>query len=263
MDKNVFTQSDYKAYLGLVLGPGSRAKAAVVLGCQPAYLSRVLNADAHLSLEQADAMSQFLGHDADESRGFLLLVQIARAGTESLRRQFTEQLRELTQKKLTLKTKLQGQESLSPEDQHRFYSHWYFSALHALISVPTLQTKVALAARLRLPLAVISEALEFLESRGLAVRDGERYSTGPRHLHLSKESPYVGAYHTLWRLRAVNSIEVPRANDMHYTLALSISEADALLLKSRILNFIDEQLKMIAKSKEETALGLNIDLFEL
>src|SRR5687768_11246698 len=98
MKDTVFDYRDYKKYLNDFIknqasgGHGYRSKIAEALRCHITYISQVLNKDAHFSLEQADELNSFLGHTKDESHYFLLLVQVARAGTHSLRSKFQEQI---------------------------------------------------------------------------------------------------------------------------------------------------------------------------
>src|SRR5688500_3076235 len=92
--EKLFTYSDYKAYLRDWIrahphrGRGIKSRLARTAGCQVAYLSRVIERDAHLSLEQAMSLQGPLGHGRGEAKYFLLLVELARAGTQSLRAHF-------------------------------------------------------------------------------------------------------------------------------------------------------------------------------
>ena len=66
-EKSSFSFKDYKALLHWRIetsprrGRGVRAALAQAMKVQSAYLSRVLNGDADLSLEQADAANTFFG----------------------------------------------------------------------------------------------------------------------------------------------------------------------------------------------------------
>ena len=60
----IYKYNDYKSYVKMALtekGHGSRIKFAQALNCQSAYITQVLNKDAHLSMEQAWELSQRLG----------------------------------------------------------------------------------------------------------------------------------------------------------------------------------------------------------
>lgn len=100
MAKDLFESVDYKQYLIDVLtsntlgGRGARTTLAQAAGCQLAFISQVLNGNADFSLEQADGISRYLSQNSKERDYFLLLVQYARAGTESLRAHFMRQIKE-------------------------------------------------------------------------------------------------------------------------------------------------------------------------
>lgn len=109
MELSVYSYRDYKAYLNKVikLRPRSFRKAlAHAISCQTAYVSHVLNGNAHLSSEQAEAASRFLGLSRAETRFFLLLVEYTRAGTESLRSLLREELDEVRNRELVIREKV-------------------------------------------------------------------------------------------------------------------------------------------------------------
>ena len=98
---SIFDYTDYKKYLkdGLKQKPksghGFKSAMASAIHCQSAYISRVLNGDAHFSLEQAYALNGFLGHSEEEAEFFILLVSYARAGTQPLERFFLRKINEI------------------------------------------------------------------------------------------------------------------------------------------------------------------------
>ena len=142
MKNSVFDYDDYKDYVRDALDAraenkrGERSRLASFVGCHTAYVSQVLNGAAHFSLEQAEKINHFLGHGKEQSLFFLFLIQLARAGTPSLRKVFEEQLRALKEKQFVLKDRLQFNKTLSREDQATFYSSWHYGAAHVLVSVP-------------------------------------------------------------------------------------------------------------------------------
>src|ERR1700733_19454 len=109
MQNSVFDYKEYKRYLRDFIrsqpsgGHGLRSKIAEALSCHITYVSQVLNKGAHFSLEQADELSRFLGHTKDEGNYFLLLVQVERAGTTSLKNKFKDQIEVIREKRLVLK----------------------------------------------------------------------------------------------------------------------------------------------------------------
>ena len=62
MDKNVFEFKSYKAYLEFRVGGyrerrGLKTRVATAMGCQPTFVTQILNGTVHMSLEQAHRLN--------------------------------------------------------------------------------------------------------------------------------------------------------------------------------------------------------------
>lgn len=266
--KNVFEYSSYKSYLVQRLGGtgsrnGLRKKAASHMGCQTTYLSKVLNEAAHLSLEQAYLMNEFLGHNNEECDFFILLVQKGRSGSRKLSDYFELKIQEQIKHRTSIRNRLKLSDSLTSEDQTIYYSKWYYACIHVLVSIPQLNTKSSIMEHLKLPSSVITEALDFLETRGLLIKHNERYEIGPRHLHLAQESPHINKHHTNWRNKALSSLDIPQKNDLHYSVVVTLSQDDLVKIRSRILDLIQENMQIIKDSKEECSVAICMDYFQI
>lgn len=268
-DKSLFEYSSYKPYVRAILGgpnkkTGRRAQAARAIGCQSAYLSQVLNGAANLSLEQAHSLSVFLNHDLEEQEFFWLLVQRERSGTRTFRTFIDEKISHALEKRSAIKNRLKIEEELSKEDQTTYYSHHLYAAIHVMVSVPGLDTKVALAQHLGLPMKQVSGVVDFLESRQLIVMHEGRYRMGTRHLHLAHDSPHIARHHTNWRLRSLMAIDAPRsADDLHYSVVVSLSREDLRRLRENLLATIQDNMKIVKDSPEECVIATTIDFFEV
>jgi uncharacterized protein (TIGR02147 family) len=267
---DLYTYRDYKVYLRDWVasrpraGHGVRSVLAKAMNCQTAYFSRVLNGDAHLSLEQAAEANRVIGHNKDESNFFFLLVSLARAGTAVVRKHFADQIEELARKKLTVTSRVAVKEGLSQSDQAIYYQHWYYAAIHVLISVSKMQTTDALAQYLKLPLEKVATVLDFLISVGLAKYEKGRYRVGANRIHLPNHSPFIAKHHTNWRIRAIHSLEREWSEDnLHYSSVVSCSAKDAVVIKSQILATIEKIRDTVKKSGEEVVLCYCLDLFEV
>ncbi|NJM09908.1 MAG: TIGR02147 family protein [Bdellovibrionaceae bacterium] len=163
--KKCFEFDAYKDYLRHVeeawapLQKGFRTKLAKGLGIQSAYVSKVLNGDAQLSLEQGLRLCDFLKLDEGERRYLLCLIEFARAGTKELKQFFGELLADLREKHLNLTQNVGQVQSLTPEAQTIYYSHWFYSAIHAAVSIPGLQSVDNLAQALRMDRKKIKDAI--------------------------------------------------------------------------------------------------------
>jgi uncharacterized protein (TIGR02147 family) len=267
MAKSVYDVEDYKKYLLLMeeqwSGRGMRTDLARALGCQPAYISQVLNGDRHLSLEQSEAATAFFGHSREEAHYFLLLVQFARAGTVPLRDYFRRQLDEHRDQHTDLKTRLGVAQTLTGEDQAAYYSAWYYPAIHVALTIPELQNAAKLAAYFGLDLEKVMEILEFMVATGLATREGNRYQIGTARIHLGKDSKLIANYHSHWRMRAIQSFDRSTQDDLHYSSVVTMSREDFWKLKEQLIASISDAKSVIRESPAEAVYVFNVDLFGL
>jgi uncharacterized protein (TIGR02147 family) len=271
MAGSIFEQNDYKAYLREELhlrgqagaGRGERSRLASAIHCHTAYVSQVLNGEAHFSLEQAELVSRFLSHGKDEAAYFLALVQFNRAGTVTLKAHFEEQMRALAGRQTVLKNRLEFKRTLSREDQMIFYSSWHYGAIHVLVSLPGCNDERGIARYLNLPLSRVSEILDFLTSVGLVMKKEGRYFVGTSHIHLEHDSPMISKHHTNWRMKTVQSLDSSKSEDLHYSSVITCAQEDSPKIKAALLHAIDEVRGIVKPSKDESAFAYCIDFFGL
>jgi len=267
----IFDYRDYKKYLNAALstegaGRGSRSRLAAALRCQTAFISHVLNAHSHFSLEHAVVISRFLNHTSEEQRYFILLVGLGRAGSKELEEHFGSQLDEIQRKRTQIKERITTDRALNPEAQMRYYSAWYYSAIHVATSVPDYQTRDALSAALGLAPGLVAECLEFLAACGLVVEKKGRFLIGPVRIHLGADSPMISKLHANWRLQSLQSLERPvsaAATDLHYSTVLTLSLADVTRVREILLRAIDETEKVFRPSREEVVYCVGMDWFKV
>lgn len=266
--ENIFEYNDYKDYLRTSLGgekkrTGLRAKAATAMGCQTAYLSQVLNGSAHISLEQGEKLNHHLGHSKEASHYFYLLIQRGRAGTPQLQAYFDEHIREIQSKRLDIKSRVVVNQEILPADQNKYYSRWYYLAIHVALSVPQLRTVAALVRHLALPKELVQEVLSFLVYTGLAKETKGVYSIGSGHIHLGRDSENILKHHSNWRIKALESLDLEKESELHYSVVYSLAKKDALKIKDRIIEVVQENLKTVGPSQEEVLYCNTIDFFEI
>lgn len=265
----VFDYQDYREFLTEALGgkskrTGQRGALARHLNCQTAFLSQVLHGTANLTLEQAFKVNQFLGHEPVSAEYFLLLVQKDRAGTQELKKYFQQKLNELLSKRSEIAARIPKNRTISDLNElYYYYSSWYVGAIHVAISIPELQTPVALAKHFHLEDGVVREVLEFLVNTGLAKSDKGKFSIGPSHIHLERNSKFIQQLHSNWRMQALRSVEKNRDQDLHYSVAYTLSREDVEKIRQQILQVIEQNMNVVRPSKEEVLYCNTIDFFEL
>ena len=267
MKISVYDYKDYKVFLRDSLKNrgerGIRTRLAEAAQCHTAYVSQTLNGSTHFNLEQGERIAQFLGLSPEQTVFFLLLIQLCRAGTPALRRIFEKQIADELARKLVLKNRLEFKRTLSRENQTVYYSSWHHSAIHVLVSVPDCHTADGIAEYLGLPSKRVAEVLQFLISLGLVARKGSKFEIGTSHIHLDSESPLISKHHTNWRMRAVESLDLPREQDLHYSSVITASRDDSVKIRATLVKAIEEIRTMVKESGNEEGFCYSLDLFSL
>jgi uncharacterized protein (TIGR02147 family) len=269
MKNDIYKYTNYKQYLRdnlRVQGretKGLRLKLSNFIGCQPSYLSQVLNSKPQLNLEQAIKVNQFFTHDSTEAKYFMTLVEYARAGSRDLQNYFMQQLNEIKDARLNLKKRLKDTEEVPLEDQHKYYSAWFYSAIHVILSIEAYQDPQKIAERLNLPIELVVETIYFLEQVGLIQKSGHRYEVTKKRLHLGRESIFIQRHHINWRSQVLQSVEKNLSDDLHYSNTIAIAKSDFKKIKESFVNAIEEARNIIRPSKEEDVYTIALDVFRL
>jgi uncharacterized protein (TIGR02147 family) len=267
--KSVFEFRDYKAYLEHVFsqmpsrGHGIRAQIAKKLRVQPAFVSQVLNSGAHFSLEQTEDLNQFLNHSEDESECFLLLVQLNRAGSVTLKQRIQKQMDHVSARRADLRSRVQIKRQLSAEEQAQYYSSWHFAAIHILVTIPQYRSVEAIAQYLNLSQARVKVVIEELMELGLLEKSGQEYFPGETLLYLNNEAALISKHHSNWRVRALEALDDLIPENVHFSVVVSVSRNDQKKLRDLIANTIEEFMKVVKSSPEEELNALNIDFFSM
>lgn len=263
----VFEYTNYKLFVDkklTALGKNQRGykqKAAEYIGCQPSYLSQVLNGKPHLTLEQAYKLNRFFHHDTMESRYFILLIEHSRAGTKELKDFFAEQLNELKQTRFDLKKRLQDTEQISTEAMNKYYSTWYYCAVHMALAVPEMQDVRLIAQRFHLSENTVADVIQFLESSGLIEKKNGRYLFTKMKIHLGRDSDFIQRHHINWRSQTLQSVEKNLAHDLHFSSVFALSKSDFETVKEIFINAIEFANKVIDTSDSQEVCAIALDVF--
>lgn len=265
---SVFEENSYKSYLKKILtsfgeSRGLRSQMAKFLGCQTGYVSQVLNAHVHFSLEHAYLITKFLKLGPEESEFFILLVSKEKAGSKGLEEHYTTRINEIREKRSQIKERIKVKGAMSKEARITYYSQWYYAAIHVAVTVKNLRTKDNIAKRLNLDGDLVSETLDFLESHDLVINEGGVYLPGNGRIHLEKKSPLVIKHHTNWRIEAIKSLEKVNDKNLHYSGVISLSVKDGEKIKEMMLKMIEDMEVILKPSPEEEIFSISMDFFKL
>jgi uncharacterized protein (TIGR02147 family) len=265
--KSIYEFENYKNYLknfeesqGTFI-KGFRSKLAAEMSCQSGYVTHVLNGHAHFSLEQAYRIRSFLGQSEAESKYFLQMVHLARAGTNELKNLMHVELLQLKETQQNLKNRVGESKALTEKDQAVYYSSWIYSAIHVLVSLPGFNDIKKISESLRLTEDVVKYAAQFLVRAGILIEHSGRIKPGQTQVHLQKQSDFITQHHQNGRLAAIQSLTDRRKFNLHYSTMSSLSKADAESLKMEMLAMIQNYVEKVRPSKEEIAVAFNLDFF--
>ncbi|RYZ82615.1 MAG: DUF4423 domain-containing protein [Proteobacteria bacterium] len=263
----MFSYNNYKSYLIERIEQDSEArglkkKIAEAIQCQASYLSQVLHGNPDLTLDQANRLNNFFHHTVRESRYFLLLLQVSRAGTADLKALFEAEVSEKQKENFDLKTRLVETDDIPDSVQHRYYSTWFYSAIHVALSIRGMRPE-SIAVLYNLPLFLVNEVIEFLEASGLIRSTDDGYEFTKRRFHLQRDSEFVQRHHINWRSQALQSAEKNYATDLHYSNVIAISEVDFIKIKDLLVQSVQNAWKLVGPSNEETVCAFTLDFFRL
>lgn len=265
---NVFSHNTYKQFLKAVIAHhdarGIISQIATICGCDRTYISQVLNGKADLTPDHIIQFSEHFGLDEIESNYLLLLLLRDRSASAKARKSLEARLKTLKTEALTLSNKISSTEStydIPEELRTLYYSNWMYGAVHILTSIADYQTPAAIAQKIHTPVTTVNQVLKDLEAMRLVRGEKGRFVHLGGDVYLPRQSSQISAHHLGWRMKAVErSLE---KDDVHYTLAFSVSANDVEKLRTQIVDLIESQRRLVRDSGAEVACAFCVDFFAL
>ncbi len=268
----IFDFDHYKDYVRAYVkelphhGRGQYLKIARHLKVHTTYVSQVFRGPKELSLEQALALTEYLGLTELETEFFLALVQREKSGTQALKKRFQKQISTLKERSLQVTHRIPKSIQLTQADQALFYSSWYYSAVRLLTSIPGYDTSSKIAERLGLPQKLVGQVSEFLLSKGLCIEpQAGRLAMGTSRTQIGADSPLIARHHANWRIKAMEKLgKVPASSqeELMFTSPLTLSHKQVSEVRELLLRTIEEISKRVEKEEPERFFFLNLDWLE-
>jgi uncharacterized protein (TIGR02147 family) len=257
---SIFEFNDYKAFISHHIASNAQIRGyktvlAQAAGCQKAFFSHVHRSHVHLTPDHAAGLANYWY--------FLVLVDLARAGTERLKNHLQERALKIKKQHGKLEERLKTSAVQEHIIQTYYYSSWYWSALHMLASIPQFQTPEKMADRLGLDPRLVLETLKELEKMGLLKKQKDRWVITDKSFHLPKSSPLNEVNHGNWRQRALVDVQKRTDESFHYTSVFSMSKSDAKKIRQLVAELVIDTRKLIEPSEEEELFCFNADFFEV
>lgn len=265
---SVFDCKTHFDYLDFKLNPrqskrGIKTQFSEFLRVQPAFISQVLARKFSLSIEHADLANHFFDHISEESTFFILLVSRDRAGSQSLKKHYNEQINSILKKRLLITERLGKKTEVSDQAKGIYYSSWMYSGIHVGATIEGINSKQDLAKALNLPAQTVGQVLDFLVENNLLEKKEEKYLWTDSWIRLDKTSPHIIKHHNNWRNKAIQNLEIQTDEDLHYSGLFSMDQKTANKIKDQLIESIKTNLKLIEDSPERELYVLNADFFNL
>jgi predicted transcriptional regulator len=162
-----------------------------------------------------------------------------------------------------ISSRVQANQMAAGMSELTYYSAWYWSAIHVLLSIPAYRKSGAISNRLGLPTILVEQCLTRLQEIGLIEKKGHEWKVKQDHLHLQKNSALMPVHHTNWRLQAAAKAAMRDQDSLQYSVVTAVSAQDAQRLKNMLLEFIEKSRQVIAPSKEEELIYIGLDCFRV
>lgn len=263
----LFLASDHHDFLARTLNDrsqprGTKSRLAAALKCRSAHISQIMSGKNSLTVDMAFQVADFLGLGPLERKYLLLLVERDRASHFQLKEFFDGEMRQIRRLASRVSSRVSG-EQLAVEDATTYYSRWWYAAIHILCALEPYQVPTAIAERIRLPLAQVNEALQFLSSKGIVEKRGLRFKTKAMRIHLPEHSPSIHSHHVNWRIRCAGGVSSDAVRPLQYTGLLALSRQDADKVREVLLSAIEKTEGILTATNEEEVFTLLVDFVGL
>lgn len=263
MEKSILKFTDYKAYIRQLSSHGTAKIMAHHLGVNSTMISQILSGPKDFTLEQGEKLLSFFNLKGPEAEYFLILIQIERAGTKSLKDFLQKRAEQIRSEGKEVKRHILVDRDLTAEEKSTFYSSWIYSAIQIFTSIEGGKTFEEISNALRVERGRLVEVMEFLVEKGLCTLEAGVYRPGVQSTHIEKGSPFLIQHHNNWRVKALEKSESLLDQELMFTANISLSEADFHKLREKLLQTIREFMDVVKPSPAEIVANLNIDFFKV
>ena len=263
-----FSYSNYKNLIIELIesrpkkGRGQYKKIAEFFNISSVAISQVFKGEKDLTVEQGFKLCHFFGFNELETEYFLLLVQIARAGSFEYREKLEKDLLTVRARSSDVAERVRPNQKLTQKMQSEFYSSWIYSAIRLSTDLEKIKSIEDIVSHFGIGHQTATEIINFLLDSGLCKLDGSELTIGPSKTHVRSNSPFVKRHHLNWRMKAIAHIDSVDKKDLHYTGPMTLSYQSFERIREILLKTIEETTQVVVDSDSEKLACLNIDWFK-
>ena len=264
---SIFNFENYRFFLKKYLlslskkGRGEINRWAEHLRVNASLISQIMGGSKEFTIEQANALAEYLGLTPIEMDYFIILIQIERAGTHKLKKYFQQKAIEMRTRALEVSERVKKDRVLTDEEKSIFYSSWIYSAVRMFCSVNESQSIESIGDRFQIERERVIETVNFLVEAQLLIKEGIEYKIGPLSTHLERTSSHVLKHHSNWRVKAIQHSDFLTAKELMYTSPISLSREDFQIIREGLVQLIQQVVARVKESPAEDVACLNLDFF--
>ncbi len=245
-------------------GRGIKLSIASYLGITPQQVSKVLNENTHLTLDQSAKLISYLDLSGIEGKYFLGLVELARAGSLELREIVQERLDEYKmQWESPTRTGIE-KKTHTLEEMEVYFSSYLYDAIDLITTLEKYQTPGAISQYFNISKKKTLEILSILVKLGALKKEGDKFiPTGELEwLELPKNIAKINT--TNWRNRAIASLDYDEEVNNHQTLNFTVNRKAIPKIKKHIFDsMLDMSDKYLKEGNTDMICAICVDLFEI
>lgn len=277
--KSIFEYKDYTLFLKDVLAEnkstrGFQNKLAKALGIHSSYITRTLSGSVNLTPDHAADLAAFLSMNENQTQCLLLLVQMQRAGTKTLKRILQKQLDALYKQNGENNIKIKDASNINyinkKSEAVQYYSFWHHMPIHLMLlnPSPAKQATSYIAQRLNITECAVQESIQLLADMGVIEKKGNHWIVKIQHVHWGQSENQdidrsIYQAHTYWRQEFALRTYRKRPDDWRATVMLSVGEDDFNLIKEELSQCMAKIRKISVNAKDEDVFVIGMDAIRI
>lgn len=269
---NLYECDDYKEALKVLTEDRKSKRKAITFeamahhcGIQKTYLSKVLNKDGNLSLDQLFLATDYLKLTSFESH-FLENLYLWNTTSLAARKQrylqtLEKSRREVLKSENSLKTESESLHTLKLE---KYYLDPYYQLIHIFLTINSYAKNLAeIAIKLNLSETKFESYLHDLADWKIIEFKNNSYQVLRNNLHLAKDSELTPTFRNSTRLASQNKMNLLDADDFYSFSAIVSCDTDTKQrIQKRFLDFLKQCQNEVMKSDSVDVFQINFDLLK-
>ncbi len=250
---------DWVRTLTTSIGRGGVKFCAEIAGCQPSYLSQVLNGDVHLTSDHLLRLCRQKSLSDDKIDFLFLLYNRDRAGSEEAIRYFSTRIEDAKNSARSISAIVKSEGDLTDHQKYTYFSDWMISAVHLACSFTRPLAPEEISLKIGKTEEQVHHVLELLSDMGLVESQNGIWRHTGKSIHVPNDSLFFKLNHQNWRQYATDmvkqQIRPSESNSINYSSVFTLSKKNLELVRSQILELVKLQRETIFSSEVDEVLA--------